>query len=95
MRRQSLGEYKYSLFKEKTMEQKEIELINKIINKDKELKKLWEEHLELEKMIDEYNKRVYLTAQEEFEKNRLKKLKLAGKDRIHTILRKYSKEMEI
>ncbi|HEC68661.1 MAG TPA: DUF465 domain-containing protein, partial [Candidatus Desulfofervidus auxilii] len=35
------------------MEQKEIDLISKLINKDQELKKLWEEHLELEEKIEE------------------------------------------
>ena len=77
------------------MEQKEIELINKLINKDQELKKLWEEHLELEEKIEEYNKRVYLTPEEELEKNRLKKIKLAGKDKILAILKKYKREMGI
>ncbi len=77
------------------MEQKEIDLINKLINKDQELKKLWEEHLELEEKIEEYNKRVYLTPEEELEKNRLKKIKLAGKDKILAILKKYKKEMGI
>jgi len=89
-----LYEYKTS-FKEVRMEQKEIELINKLINKDQELKKLWEEHLELEEKIEEYNKRVYLTPEEELEKNRLKKIKLAGKDKILAILKKYKKEMGI
>jgi len=77
------------------MEQKEIDLINKLINKDQELKKLWEEHLELEEKIEEYNKRVYLTPEEELEKNRLKKIKLAGKDKILAILKKYKREMGI
>jgi len=75
------------------MEQWELDLINKLIDKDEELKRLWEEHLELEKKIEEYNKRLYLTPEEEAEKNRLKKLKLAGKDRIQEILNKYRKEM--
>ena len=75
------------------MEQWELDLINKLIEKDEELKRLWEEHLELEKKIEEYNKRLYLTPEEEAEKNRLKKLKLAGKDRIQEILNKYRKEM--
>ena len=77
------------------MEQKEIDLINKLINKDQELKKLWEEHLELEEKIEEYNKKVYLTPEEELEKNRLKKIKLAGKDKILAILKKYKREMGI
>ncbi|AMM40151.1 hypothetical protein HS1_000345 [Candidatus Desulfofervidus auxilii] len=77
------------------MEQKEIDLISKLINKDQELKKLWEEHLELEEKIEEYNKRVYLTPEEELEKNRLKKIKLAGKDKILAILKKYKREMGI
>ena len=75
------------------MERWELDLINKLIDKDEELKRLWEEHLELEKKIEEYNKRLYLTPEEEAEKNRLKKLKLAGKDRIQEILNKYRKEM--
>ncbi len=75
------------------MEQWELDLINKLLDKDEELKNLWEEHLKLEAAIEEFNKRVYLTPEEEAEKQRLKKIKLAGKDRMHEILNKYRKEL--
>ena len=71
------------------MEPWEIEKIQALIQKDEELKKLWEEHLEYEEKIEELQSKRYLTPEEEVELKRLKKEKLAGKDRIYSILRKY------
>ncbi|KPJ68732.1 MAG: hypothetical protein AMJ45_01980 [Syntrophobacter sp. DG_60] len=75
------------------MEERDEALINELINRDQILRKYWEEHLELEKRVEEYNKRLYLTPEEELEKKRLKKKKLAGKDKIEAILAKYRKEI--
>lgn len=76
------------------MEERDRALIERLINHDETLRKYWEEHLELEKKIEEYNKRLYLTPEEELEKKRLKKIKLAGKDKIEAILAKYRKEIK-
>jgi uncharacterized protein YdcH (DUF465 family) len=45
--------------------------------------------LELERQLAELNRRLYLTPQQELEKKRLQKLKLAGKDKIMEILARY------
>lgn len=71
------------------MEKKDLELIEKYIHSDLELKKYVEEHGELEKRLEDLNKKPYLTPEQEIEVKRLKKMKLAGRDRIERILRRY------
>ncbi len=71
------------------MEEKELHLIQELVPKDKELEQLWKEHQEFEKKLDELNNKTYLTVEEEFEKKRIQKLKLIGKDRISLILTRY------
>ncbi len=71
------------------MEKPDLELIEQLTDRDPELKKFWDEHLELEKLVDVFNRRPYLTAAETIERKRLQKLKLAGRDRMEQILAKY------
>jgi len=71
------------------MEKRDIELIEKFSVVDEELKKEVEEHRKFEEMLNEFNKRAYLTPEEEVEKKRIKKLKLRGRDKIEEILVKY------
>lgn len=73
------------------MEQKDLELIERYINEDQELKKCVCEHQAFEKKIEELNQRVFLTPEEEYERKRLQKLKLAGRDQIERILSRYRK----
>jgi uncharacterized protein YdcH (DUF465 family) len=69
------------------MEENDLQLIRKLIPKNKELKILWDEHLEYEEKLDQLNKRRYLSTEEEMKRKELQKLKLKGKDRIAEILR--------
>ncbi len=71
------------------MEKREAGLIEKLARENEEFKKLLEEHHNLEKDLKEYEKRGYLTPTQLMEKRKLKKLKLAGKDRMEAILRGY------
>lgn len=71
------------------MEKRDLELIQKYINTDPELKRYMEEHEEFEKKLEELNRRIYLTPEEEVERKKIQKLKLAGRDRIEAILAKY------
>lgn len=71
------------------MEKKDATLIEVLAGEDEEFRKLLEQHRNLEKDLEEYERKPYLTAAENLEKTRLKKLKLAGKDRMEAILRKY------
>ena len=71
------------------MEEKDKLLIEKHITHDEELKKHMEEHILFEEQLDELNKKVHLTAEEETKLRNLKKLKLLGRDKIEMILKKY------
>lgn len=71
------------------MEKRDLDLIQKYISVDPELKRYMEEHEEFERKLEELNRRIYLTPQEEIERKKLQKLKLAGRDRIEAILAKY------
>jgi len=71
------------------MEQRDKLLIEKHIQHDNELKQFVEEHVLFEKQLDELSEKVYLTPDEEMKQKELKKLKLAGRDKIEEILKKY------
>ena len=74
------------------MEKTDLELIEQLTSQDPELKKFWDEHLEFERHLEEFNRRPYLTAAETMERKRLQKLKLAGRDRMEQILAKYRRK---
>lgn len=71
------------------MEENDLQLIRKLISKNKELKSLWDEHLDYEEKLDQLNKRRYLSTEEEIRRRELQKLKLKGKDKIAEILSTY------
>lgn len=56
---------------------------------NEEFSTLEEEHAALKRALEEMNKRKHLTAEEEMEKKTLQKKKLAKKDRIAEIVRKF------
>jgi len=59
---------------------------------DEELKALYEEHLELKHQLEAFRNKLYLTAEEELEKKRIQKLKLASKDRLMGLLNRHQHE---
>ena len=76
-------------FAEFNMEKRDEELIERLIPENEELRKLVAEHQKFESQLDELKKRLYLSDEENQEKRRIQKLKLAGRDRIEQILREY------
>jgi hypothetical protein len=74
------------------MEKKDEELIEKLLPDHEELRKLVAEHKSFESQLDEYKKRLYLSEEENLEKKRIQKLKLAGRDRIEQILKDHRNE---
>jgi uncharacterized protein len=68
------------------MEQTDIELIERWKEREPDLRRLWEEHLEFEEQLEAFNKRVYLTPTEQMERKTLQKKKLKGRDQIERIL---------
>ena len=71
------------------MEATDEQLILSLVDRDPELKRLHEEHVQLEKQLAQMNHKGFLNADEEIERKRLQKVKLAGKDRMMEILGRY------
>jgi len=71
------------------MENRDLELVQKYIASDPELKRNMDEHDEFERRLAELSRFLYLTPEEEMERKKIQKLKLAGRDRIEVILAKY------
>jgi hypothetical protein len=58
---------------------REEEIIEILKKENEEFRKLYEEHRKLDALLDEINKKHYLTAEEEIEKKRMQKEKLYKK----------------
>ena len=71
------------------MERKDEDLIKTLLDSDPELREKYEEHVILERQLAEFQRRSHLSPEEEVEKKRIQKLKLAGKDRIMEILSRH------
>jgi uncharacterized protein YdcH (DUF465 family) len=71
------------------MEKQDEELIRSLLDRDQELRRFYEEHVELEKQLASLQHKHHLTPEEELERKRIQKVKLAGKDRIMEILGRY------
>lgn len=71
------------------MEEKDVSLIRQLVETNEELAGLWRDHQEMEARLDNLNGRVYLTNEEQLERKRLQKIKLAGRDRMEAILAEY------
>ena len=68
------------------------ELTKKLMGENSDFRRLMEEHIEFENKLEEYNKKAYLTPEEELERKKIQKLKLMGKDKMEVILSNYRKE---
>jgi uncharacterized protein len=71
------------------MERREEELIQQLLAHDSELKALYLEHQELKHKLETFRNKLYLTPEEELEKKRIQKLKLASKDRLMEVLHRH------
>lgn len=71
------------------MERREEELIQRHIVHDPQLAQLYREHLELKHQLVAFRNKLYLTTEEELEKKRIQKLKLASKDRMMELLNRH------
>jgi hypothetical protein len=67
-------------------------LIERLMRENEEFSKAKHTHSELAKQLDEYEKKPYLTPQDEVEIKILKKKKLAYKDRMEQILSQNRKD---
>lgn len=71
------------------MEKWDEELIARLLPRSEELRQYIEEHQRYEEQLVKFSQRPYLTTEEEMEKKRIQKLKLAGRDKIEAILAKH------
>ncbi len=69
------------------MEQYDQTLIQQLCEGNPRFRMLYEEHLLLEKELSALSQKHYLTPDEEVEKKKVQKLKLAGRDEMERILR--------
>ncbi len=74
---------------------KEQEVVETLRKESEEFRKLLEEHHGLEGMLSEIDKKVYLTPEEEIERKKMQKLKLAKKDRMAELIREYKKSKSV
>ncbi len=63
--------------------------VQQLADKNPRFRMLYEEHLLLEKELQNLDSRPFLTAEEEVERKKVQKLKLAGKDEMVRILKTY------
>ncbi|MBW6509976.1 MAG: DUF465 domain-containing protein [Desulfuromonadales bacterium] len=61
-------------------------LLQNLIDNNPRFRMLYENHILLEKQLQEFEKRSFLSADDEIEKNKVKKLKLIGKDEMESIV---------
>jgi len=65
------------------------EIAKVLAGENEDYKAAEEEHRNLKAMLVEFQSKVYLTPEEELEKKRLQKLKLAKKDQMAELIRGY------
>lgn len=68
---------------------KENEIIEKMLKENEEFRKISEEHHELDILLAEIDKKVYLTPEEEVERKKMQKQKLLKKDMMAEIIRRF------
>jgi uncharacterized protein len=73
------------------MNLKEQEIIEKLKKENEEFRKITEEHHNLDTLISEMDRKVYLTTEEDIERKKLAKMKLLKKDKIAEMVREYKK----
>ena len=68
------------------MEEKDQTLVQELFDSNPRFRLLYEEHRLLEKELAQLDDRPYLTPEDELEKRKIQKLKLAGKDEMERIM---------
>jgi uncharacterized protein len=76
------------------MERRDEELIQQLMTHDDELRALYSEHTELKHQLETFRDKIHLSTEEEIEKKRIQKLKLASKDRLMEVLHRCQHQNE-
>lgn len=69
------------------MEELDQAMVQQLVDENPRFRMLYEEHLLLEKELRNLDSRPYLSSDEEIERKKVQKLKLAGKDEMIRIVR--------
>ncbi|HDR47037.1 MAG TPA: DUF465 domain-containing protein [Geoalkalibacter subterraneus] len=69
------------------MEEMDMELVEQLVSENARFRMLFEEHQLLERELNEFERKKFLSPEEEFERKKIQKIKLAGKDEMRRILR--------
>jgi len=67
-------------------------IVEELIAINEEFRKLWYEHEELNRIVDEMSSKVYLTSEEEIKLKEFKLKKLKGKEKLVEMIENYKKE---
>jgi uncharacterized protein YdcH (DUF465 family) len=71
------------------MTENDLGLVQKLCDENPRFRKLYEEHVIFEKQLVELDEKPFLTPEQEFERKKVQKLKLAGKDEMEDMLRTF------
>ena len=76
------------------MERRDEEIIQQLMNHDNEMRALYAEHQELKHQLESFRDKIHLGTEEELEKKRIQKLKLASKDKLMAIVERHQNHHE-
>lgn len=71
------------------MEARDLELLEKYLPQDVELKTLWDEHIIYKKQMEKLESKIVRTPSEDMTLKEIKKQKLEGKTKLQIILDRY------
>jgi uncharacterized protein len=71
------------------MERRDEEIIKRLMTSDDELRALYVEHEELKHQLETFRDKIHLNTEEELEKKRIQKLKLASKDKLMEVVHRH------
>lgn len=74
------------------MEAREEERIRSLLDVEPELRRHYDEHVQLKQRLQELRDKPFLTEEEEVKEKTIQKRKLAGKDRIMEILARHKRQ---
>jgi uncharacterized protein len=76
------------------MERRDEQIIQQLMVHDDAMRTLYVEHQELKHQLEAFRDKIHLTTEEELEKKRIQKLKLASKDKLMAILERHQNHHE-
>jgi len=71
------------------MTEQDFTMVQKLCDENPRFRKLFEEHAIFERQLNDLDQKSFLTPDQEVERKKVQKLKLAGKDEMESILKNY------